>query len=287
MANEAISVIQDEFKPLPRGRVRTYELLGLRMDPESKGFVCPQSRRIANKFLVNDKKGVKDNVKSFVFVSNHAPTIESGSLTANQLGGIVFTREGRGRIIISGDKPENIELDKALFFHQQNISNIDKPWHVRPRTGQYVFRLLDPKAKAEFDNKNFERRNTCENIISDMKVALMRDTYEMLFKQDSEGFDSPVVRNKLYKYVQEDANAQNFLVLNSSEQMKAKVIIRDAYDKKFIMKDDKTVRWVNGKELICQKLPRKNMDQSFLIFLVTDDGKDVLKTLKDLTEAKQ
>lgn len=283
MANEAISVLK-EFKPLERGRSRTYQLLGLRIDPENKSFICPQSRRIANKFLINDKG---NNVKSYLFVSNHAPTLNGSSLPANQLGKIVFTKEAAGKIIISGDKPEDRELDKALFFHQANKSNIDKSWHVRPRAGQYVFELLDPKTKAEFDNKNFERRNTCENIINEMKVALMRDTYEMLFKQDSEGFDSPVIRNKLYEYVQKDANAQNFIVLNESEQMKAKVIIREAYDKKFIMKDDTRVRWVNGKELICAKLPRKNMDQSLLIFLVTDDGKDILKTLKDLTEAKE
>lgn len=282
MANEGISVLK-EFNPLPSGRVRTYQLLGLRIDPISKGFVCPQSRRIANKFLVKDKNAVK----SYVFGGSHAPTTAGSSLAPNQLGKIVFTREGSGKIIISGDKPEDMELDKALFFHQQNKSNIDKAWHVRPKTGQYVFELLDPKAKANFDNKNFERRNTCENIIAEMKVALMRDTYEMIFKQDSEGFDSPVVKNKLYEYVQEDANAQNFIVLNESEQMKSKVIIREAYDKKFITKDDRTVRWVEGKELICQKLPRKNIDQSFLIFLVTDDGKDILKTLKELTEAKQ
>ena len=282
MANEGISVLS-EFKPLPPRKTRTYQLLGLRIDPISKGFVCPQSRRIANKFLVQDKK----IVKSFVFVSNHAPTTHGSSLPANQLGSIVFTTEGAGKIIISGDKPEDMELDKALFFHQQNKSNIDKPWHVRPRTGEYIFELLDPKAKAEFNNKNFERRNTCENIIADMKVAMLRDTYEVIFKQDSEGFDSPVVKTKLYEYVQEDANAQNFLILNESEQMKAKVIIRDAYDKKFIMKDDKSVRWVQGKELICAKLPRKNIDQTLLMFLVTDDGKDILKTLKDLTEAKQ
>ena len=283
MANESIQVVSKEFKPLLSGKSRTYQLMGLRMDPHSKGFVCPQSRRIANKFLVKDGKAVK----SFMFVSNHAPTTISGSMPANQLGSIVFTREGRGNIIISGDKPEDMELDRALFFHQQNISNIDKHWHVRPKAGQYVFRLLDPKAKAEADNKDFERRNTCENIISDMKVALQRDTYEVLFKQDATGIDSPIVKAALYKYVQKDAQAQNFLILNESEQMKAKVIIRDAYDKKFITKDDRAVRWVQGKEVICQKLPRKNIDQSLLVFLVTDDGKDILKTLKSMTEAKQ
>ena len=282
MANESISVL-NEFKPLPLGRNRTYQLLGLRMDPLSKGFVCPQSRRIANKFLIKDKK----IVKSYVFAGSHAPTMSGGSLAANQLGSIVFTREGRGEIIISGDKPEDMELDKALFFHQQNLSNIDKPWHVRPKGGQFVFKLLDPKAKAEASNKNFERRNTCENIISEMKVALQKDTYEVIFKQDATGIDSPIVKAELYKYVQEDANAQNFLILNESEQMKAKVVIREAYDKKFITKDDSSVRWVDGKELICAKLPRKNIDQSFLVFLVTDDGKDILKTLKDLTGAKQ
>jgi len=283
MANESIQVIQKEFTPLRPGRVRTYQLLGLRIDPENKAFICPQSRRIANKFLIKDK----GTVKSFMLVSNHAPTLNGGSLSANQLGKIVFTKEGLGKIIISGDKPEDMELDKALFFHQQNKSNTDKPWHVRPKGGQYVFELLDPKAKAEFNNKNFERRNTCENIIADMKVAIMRDTYEMIKKQDSEGIDSAVVRNQLYEYVQEDSGAQHFLILNASEQMKAKVIFREALDKKFIKKDDTSVRWVNGKELICNKLPRKSIDQSFLIFLVTDDGKDVLKTLKDLTEAKQ
>lgn len=282
MANEGISVL-NEFKPLTPGRNRTYQLLGLRIDKDNKAFVCPQSRRIANKFLVNDKKGVK----SYVFGANHAPTTTGSSLAPHQLGKIVFTREGRGNIIISGDKPEDMELDKALFFHQQNISNIDKPWHVRPKTGQYVFRLLDPKAKAEFANKNFERRNTCENIIGDMKVALQRDTYEVLFKQDCTGIDSPIVENALYEYVQKDAQAQNFLILNESEQMKAKVIIRDAYDKKLITKDDSSVRWVNGKELICAKIARKNIDQSLLLFLITDDGKDVLKTLKDLTKAKK
>ncbi len=283
MANESIQVVSKEFKPLLPGKNRTYQLIGLRMDPLSKGFVCPQSRRIANRFLVKDGKAVK----SFMFVSNHAPTASSGSVPAHQLGAIVFTREGRGNIIISGDKPEDMELDRALFFHQQNISNIDKSWHVRPKTGQYVFRLLDPKAKAEASNKNYERRNTCENIINDMKVALMRDTYEMLFKEDCTGIDSPIVKTRLYKYVQEDTQAQNFLALNESEQMKAKVIIREAYDKKFITKDDSSVRWVKGKELICARVARKSIDQSLLLFLITDDGKDILKILKELTEAKQ
>ena len=286
MANESISILKEYNPPRP-GKTRVYRLLGIRIDPETKQFVCPQSRKVANKFLLNDKKNGKDGVKSFVYVSHQDPTVSSDSIPASQRGRIVFTRAAMGEIRISGNNPEEFELDKALHFHQQNISNVGKPWHIRPRTGEYLFEWVDKKAIASVNIHNVERRNDSENIIKAMKVASLRDTFELLFKQDSEGFSSEEVRSKLYNYVQVDEQAKNFLVLSQSEQMKAKFVIRNAVDQKFIKQSVEGTSWVwvKGGELICNKLPRKSLLDSLLIFLVTNDGKDVFKTLNDLTEA--
>lgn len=286
MANESISILKD-YKPPRPGRSRVYRLLGLRIDSITKGFVCPQSSTIANKFLINDKKNGRDEVKSFVFVSHQDPSVSSNSIPTSQRGKIKFTRAALGEIRISGDNPENFELDKALFFHQQNISNIGKDWHIKPRSRKYVFELIDHKAIASINIKSVERRNDSENVIKEMKIAMLRDTFEMLFKQDSEGFSVEEVRSQLYNYVQKDDQASNFLTLSQSEQMKAKVIIRNAVEGNIIKKSTEGTswRWTKGGELICNKLPRKSVLDSLLIFLVTDDGKDVYKTLKDLTEA--
>ena len=289
MANESISVLKSkEYSPPRPGWTRTYKLLGLRIDEVTGKLVCPNSRKISNKFLVNDKKGDQDNVKSFVYVSHQDPSVSSDSIPASQRGKIVFLHNAMGRIHISGDNPEQFEMDKALFFHQQNKSNVGKPWHIKPKSGLYVFELVDPKAKAVVNINQVERRNDSENIIKEMKVPVMRDTYELLFKQDSEGFSEKEIRSHLYDYVQKDDNAQNFLVLSQSEQMKNKVIVRNAIEQKFIEASigGTSYVWSKGKELICNKLPRISLQDSLLKFLVTDDGKDIFKTLKDLTEAK-
>lgn len=290
MANESISILKDSkvYSPPKPGSVRTYQLLGLRMDPDTKSLVCPQSKKIPNKFLINDKKGQIDNVKSYVFVSHQDPSVSSNSIPASQRGKIFFTRAAQGKIHISGDNPEQFELDKALFFHQANKSNIKKPWHIKPKGGEYKFEMIDKNAIAEVNVENIERRNDSENVIKDMKVASLRDTYELLFKQDSEGLTQKEVRSALYQYVQKDDHAQNFLTLSQSEQMKAKVVIRQAMEQKIIKVsvEGTSFVWVKGGELICAKLARKSIQDSLLIFLVTDDGKDIFKTLKDLTEAK-
>ncbi len=287
MANESISVLKD-YSPPRKGKSRIYRLLGVRIDPDTGTFVCPNTRRLPNKFLINDRKNQRDNVKSFVYVSHQDPSISSNSIPASQRGKIVFLKAAMGEIRISGNNPEEFELDKALFFHQQNISNIDKSWHIKPRTREYLFELVDKGAIADVNIKEIERRNDSENVIKNMKIAILRDTYEMLFKQDSEGIDQKEVRSALYNYVQNDEQAKNFLILSQSEQMKAKVVIRNAIDKKIISESIELTSWmwVKGKETICAKLPRKSNLDSLLIYLVTDEGKDVLKTLKDLTEAK-
>jgi len=286
VANESISVISNQkvYSPPGKGENRIYRSLYAGIDPETGFFRCPNNQHIANEFLVNDK----GTVKSFVYVPFETPSRRSDSIPASQKGKIVFTRSGRGEIIIHGDRPDEFNLDKALFFHQQNKSNIGKPWHVRPRTGEYTFELVDFRKKAEDNVEQIERETECRNLILGMKVPIARDTYEMIFNASHEGLTEKQVKSALYKYVENPDNAKAFLILNDSEQLEMKKIIRLCYEKGIIedANNGNGVVWSKGKTPICAKLPKRSLIHSLMTYLVTDEGREVKKTLKELSEAE-
>jgi len=286
MANESIGVLKDKKYSFPKkGQVRIYRLLGLHKDSVNGNFVCPQTRTIPNKFLLNDT----GTPKSYVYVSHQDPSIQSNNVPVSQRGKIVFTREARGEIIINGERMDHKLLDEALFFHQQNLSNAEKDWHIKPRTGEYLFELVDYRKKAEVNVHEIERNNDCNSIIKAMTVANSRDTYEMVFKMQSEGLTHSEVKSALYKHVAVAENAKAFIILDKSEQMAIKKIINLAYDGKIIEKaaNGTGVVWTQGKELLCNKLPKRSLEQSLITYLITDEGQDVLNTLKELTEPKK
>jgi hypothetical protein len=264
MANESISVVEKNYKPPKQGERRIYKLLDIGIDPDTKGFRCPNTRKISNKFLVNDG----GTVKSYVFVKHQDPSTRSDSVPDNQKGKIVFAAASGGIISIHGDRPDMFELDKALYFHQQNITNKGESWHVHPRGG-YVFERVDKAKKATQNVETIERRINAEQLIYTFDAKDISDLYEVIFKSNSEGLTEDEIRGELYDYVQNDDNAKALLILKDEKALKIKKIIR-----------------TKGNELICTKLPRKTIDQSLMMYLVTDEGAEVLKTLKDLTEAK-
>lgn len=283
MANESISVI-NSYKPPKPGQRRIYRLLGLGIDPETKGFLCPNTREIGSKFLINDG----GTIKSYVFVNHHDPNLNGGSVPSQLQGRIIFTRASRGEISIHGDRPDMFELDKALWFHQQNKSNIGEKFHITPKGGAYAFERLDRAKKATAKIEVTERRIEAEKLIYSYNFAEIKDLYGLLMKTEPEGMTEDEVRGELYEYVHEDDNAKAFLILKDDEALKLKKVIREAKTKKFIKTgtNQTTYVWVKGNELICTKLPRKTLDQSLMTYLVTDEGRDVLKTLKELTGVK-
>jgi hypothetical protein len=281
MANESISVLKT-YKPPKPGQRRIYRLLGLGIDRENKSFLCPNSREIGNKFLVNDK----GTIKSYVFVGHQDPTNSSSSVPSHQQGRIIFTRASRGEISIHGDRPEMFPLDEALFYHQQNRTNIDEPWHVPPKGRDYAFERLDRAKKATHKVEMRERIIEAQRLIYDYTEDEIRDLYELVKKTSPIGMSEDEVRDELYVYAEDDDNARALLILKDDEALKLKKIIRVAKTSKFIepATNQTTYVWSKGKELLCTKLPRKTLDQSLMIYLVTDEGRDVYKTLKELTK---
>lgn len=284
MANESISVIKSAYKPPKPGQRRLYRLLGLGIDPENKSFLCPNSREIGNKFLINDG----GTVKSYVFVEHHDPSLHGKSIPSQLAGRIIFTRASRGEISIHGDRPELFELDKALYFHQQNKANVGEKWHVPPKARNYAFERVDRAKKATRKVESQERRIEAQRLIYDYDFAEIKDLYELVMKTSPEGMTEDEVRGELYEYCENDDSAKGLLILKDDEALKLKKIIREAKTKKFIevAVNQTAYVWTKGKEVICTKLPRKTLDQSLMMYLITDDGRDVLKTLKELTKVK-
>lgn len=272
------------FEPLKPGQHRTYRLLGVRMDKATGNIICPNTHRIGNKFVVRDG----NEVKTYVYVESMDPTIKGDRIPSHLLGNLVFEYSAAGEINCYGNNAGDIEKDKALFFHQANISNVGKEWHIPPSSGNYVFELVDRRKKAESDSHDVETYSTCVQIIKDMTPPTMRDTYEVVYKQSHEGLELEEVKQFLYDYIKTPQNAENFITLSKSETVKVKAIIREAFEKGFIKEDEsgQKVIWTTGNELIATKIPRKTMEASLVTHFATKDGRLVLERLKELIEAK-
>jgi hypothetical protein len=283
MANESISVIKS-YKPPPPGTRRIYRLLGIGVDPVTKAFRCPNTSIIPNQFLINDK----GTLKSYAFVKAHEPSLNGTGVPSKALGQIKFTFAQRGEISIHGDRPELFELDKALWFHQLNRANMGEDWHVPPKGNQYRFERIDRAKKATQKVEVTERRIEAEKLIYNYSLSEIKDLYSLVYKSEAEGLSEDEIRGELYDYVSKDDNAKALLILKDDEALKIKKMIRQAKEKEFIKagNNQTTYIWVKGGELICNKLPRKTLDQSLMTYLVTDDGRNVLKTLKELTGVK-
>jgi hypothetical protein len=283
MVNENISVLKT-YKPPKPGTRRIYRLLGIGVDPITKAFRCPNSVHVANQFLINDD----GEPKSFAFVDKFNPSLNNGNVPSHMLGKIRFDFSKRGEISIHGDRPDMFKLDQALWFHQQNKSNVGQKWHVPPTGNQYVFERLDHAKKATRKVEAKERRIEAERIIYEYNFNEIKDLYSLVLKRDPVGLTEDEVRGELYDYVEQEDNAQALLILKDDEGLQIKKIIREAKAKKFIETgtNQTTYLWTKGKEIICTKLPRKTLDQSLMMYLVTDEGRDVLKTLKELTKVK-
>jgi hypothetical protein len=285
MVNDTISVVQKNYKPPSKGSTRIYRLIDLGIDPHTKKLRCPNSQQIPNKFLIQDG----ETVKSYVYVAFQDPTLTTDSVPISQRGKIVFSRQSLGEIIIYGDRPEMFELDKALYFHQENKTNIGESWHVPPRTGSYTFERIDKQKRALNNVDMIERRIEAQNLVYKMDEFDLLDLYEVIFKTSAPGFTEDEMRSEIYEYLQKDDNVKAFLILKDDNILKLKKIIREAKTKNLI-KVDKTgnsMVWSKGGDLLCTKLPRKTVDQSLMLYLITDEGKEVYKTLKELTEAKK
>ena len=275
--------LRKQYSPPRDKEARTYRLLGITKKRGTDGstrYTIPMSKSLPDSYIVRDG----DEMKTIVYTSKMVPT-EDPSFMRRLSESIEFLQQNMGEIRIHKDNYHLMkEIDIYLFFSPWLMHSPDengsvrRDWQVPTKLG-FVYELIDSRSKAE-------RELEIEDLITDAKLAVreMSEKDQAMFLRmfklgDDKKITQAEIRANLLKFVSKEKGARALIKATNQDEVEIRRLINEAVDKGFIAKNETDWYYVEGEEVIAQKLPKKTMEDSLIAYLKTDGGERVRELL--------
>jgi hypothetical protein len=272
------------------GESRTYKLAGIRKNPTKEGgmsFVMPNSRSLPSSYPVLDE----GRPKNIVFVKGQTPT-EDPSKTLQQLGYVEFRREDSCTIRVTHDNyVQTMYIDMFLFFSPYIVGANEKPWYLKAKEGMFIVLERPEDMAADFLDID-QLIHQAKTVVYGFNKDMLGIVVDQLKLGHSARMSEKEMRQKLIQYCDArikntpGAGAKRILSLTENSDVTLRKLIKAATKLEKIRIGDSQTEWVwvNGGEAICPKLPSKTLEDSLIMFFMSDDGREVLGTLKNMVK---
>lgn len=242
LRNEALSYLKD------RGKVR-FEILGKKI-VEGR-LACKAMSRILSKDTIYDPVLEKQCDIGYVINYQSAPD-GSNRDSIPVFGDIYFYGAEGGYIQCAWDNPGDHELFVFLYLCRWNKSNADKPWHIKPVSNNYTFKMDDPESDARTANQKEEQIVKAKGLIYDLSAAEIFKLHESFFPDQTIEGGSNVLRRKLSAYAQR--HPDKILHLHEDEKLQIMQLIKDLERNQIVFYDAQTRYWrrTDGETMICR-----------------------------------
>lgn len=204
-------------------------------------------------------------------------------------GKIQFTKDGFGRIAITGGNRDHENMFTFMFLTNQRTQNVGTPWYVNKQGSHGIFKLLEPK-KSAIDQMEVERSIYSAMGAIDLLsgIKLREIALGMDLKGITEHSDEEEIRLELIKIAKkpDGRGAEKILNLENDERVKAKALIKHASRLQLIQRDDALRVWIwpDTLETICV-IPEGTKGEDALVSFLVDNhikGTAIYRHLKEL-----
>lgn len=206
---------------------------------------------------------------------------DSNRETIVDYGEIVFFKDSIGRISITGGRADMEKQFMFLFLTNQNITNADKPWHIRPQGGNYSFKMVEPAKTAKellaFDRKVDEAKRAIDEMGS--KELFQHAKIFNLPDVQPEYTDPDEVRLKLREIAKKHPDKILNVTRDVDKQLELKVL---AWLEAGLI-EKKSNKWyvVGSDNALCTRSGVNSYESAMIEYLQTKEGIETEKILDE------
>lgn len=271
--------LSDEFmKKIPklrRGQKVTFELLGIKDDPDNPGIKkIPFSRKVPSTDRIYDAgdKTYKDIALIEGVGVGGKPTFRS----------VHFLASKGGKISLIGGRAADDEIWE--YFMSCNYRDGNKS---RDNSKRLIFRLIDPVSDAKAEREARKKIKVATDIAFELKDDELKILATAAGRKEDE--DTDVLRNYFEKMAEKDAD--RFMHLYTDKGLEYKSVIQRCLSKGFITfnQAQNKYAWKDGEVIavVPRSSVRSSVDSLFEFLVKDKKGQAVYKELKNLLNGKK
>lgn len=274
--------LRDEIPRLDGKSKYVFEVLGIHKDDSTGKMVYPKVSLKSLDMIIDP--GTEETI-NIGFITSIVPTgVDSNKTQQVVFGNIEFSPDSAGRLVLTDKRLQN--LMDYLFLMNNNLSNKEKEWHIKPE-GRYRFKQLDEEADALLLLKKDEEIQEAKNFISSQSEDQLRDIAKALrlpnWKEDS------VAQIKLALFQRAQLNPNLILGIDEDEQAQVNALIADFEQNNLIRKNGDGTKWlyVENDKPFCTIPKGIEPEAALYRFFDTQEGIKSLQYLKTSLEKSE
>lgn len=194
---------------------------------------------------------------------------------------IIFSYNEGHEILIHGENPHDLEIFDYLFLCSWNGDNKGKPWHIKPSSSNYKFKMFDNKIEARLKVDKNKKVRYAQNAIDDLTEDERFEMAKALFS-NYKSLSPEEIIDKLYSQAEKDP--AKIIGENTKVQLTMQGFVRSLQEADII--EFTRNKWIykdTGDKIIGKPVKSKDSEIELLSnFLLKEENSELLVNLQDL-----